>query len=458
MKKAKELFNSNSGITLIALVVTIIVLIILAGISINLILGENGIITKSSEAKDLQSEASEKEQILLAMASAQIDNIGEVTQNTLQKSIDDLLGKEKAVVTYNGNGTYSVEFIEEKREYQITQNKITVAINWNDIMKTAKAPENQKEERNNGVIGIGTDGKTVNMDLWEYTKLADGTYALNDEATLNGEGTRTSGYDNANLVNGKIQGSVPKYIKTSLDDSFIEVTNVDFLFYKSNLEEAPLFPNTVKSMWATFDTCTNLTKVYSIPNNVTNMRATFSQCTSLYSVPDIPNSVTNMRFTFNGCSSLVNSPKISENVTDMYATFSGCIILKEPPIIPSTVTTMEKTFNECRELIKAPEIPNAVTNMRATFNECKNLITGPSRIPNTVTNMYATFRNCNKLEGKIIIDANLTGAIIEDDIKDYSLCLFKACTDSNINLILSGDCPILNLIIEETNNTNITVQ
>ena len=39
------------GITLVALVVTIVVLLILAGVSINLVLGDNGIIKKAQEAK-----------------------------------------------------------------------------------------------------------------------------------------------------------------------------------------------------------------------------------------------------------------------------------------------------------------------------------------------------------------------------------------------------------------------
>lgn len=41
----------NQGITLIALVITIVVLIILAGVTINTIIGENGIIIKAQEAK-----------------------------------------------------------------------------------------------------------------------------------------------------------------------------------------------------------------------------------------------------------------------------------------------------------------------------------------------------------------------------------------------------------------------
>lgn len=54
--------NSNqNGITLIALVVTIIVLIILATISINAVLGENGLIKKAEQAKEIQANAEAKE-------------------------------------------------------------------------------------------------------------------------------------------------------------------------------------------------------------------------------------------------------------------------------------------------------------------------------------------------------------------------------------------------------------
>ena len=54
-------FKENKGITLIALVITIIILIILAGISINLILGQNGVIGKAKKAKNDTEIAQEKE-------------------------------------------------------------------------------------------------------------------------------------------------------------------------------------------------------------------------------------------------------------------------------------------------------------------------------------------------------------------------------------------------------------
>ena len=50
--------KNNKGITLVALVVTIVVLLILAGVSINLVLGDNGIVKKAQDAKTKSAEAS----------------------------------------------------------------------------------------------------------------------------------------------------------------------------------------------------------------------------------------------------------------------------------------------------------------------------------------------------------------------------------------------------------------
>ena len=55
--------KNNKGITLVALVVTIVVLLILAGVSINLVLGDNGIIAKAKEAQRKSAEASQNDLI-----------------------------------------------------------------------------------------------------------------------------------------------------------------------------------------------------------------------------------------------------------------------------------------------------------------------------------------------------------------------------------------------------------
>ena len=60
--------NQEKGITLIALVVTIIVLIILAGIAINIIIGQNGIINKVTIAKEKNNMAQAEEKLKLVIA------------------------------------------------------------------------------------------------------------------------------------------------------------------------------------------------------------------------------------------------------------------------------------------------------------------------------------------------------------------------------------------------------
>ena len=52
----------NQGITLIALVATIVILLILSGVTINMLLGENGIIRTAQEAKNTWEEATANEE------------------------------------------------------------------------------------------------------------------------------------------------------------------------------------------------------------------------------------------------------------------------------------------------------------------------------------------------------------------------------------------------------------
>ena len=65
--------NKNTGITLIALVITIIVLLILAGISIITLTGENGVITKTISAKEKSERAELKEELNLAIQAINLD-------------------------------------------------------------------------------------------------------------------------------------------------------------------------------------------------------------------------------------------------------------------------------------------------------------------------------------------------------------------------------------------------
>mgnify|MGYP004519683137 CR=1 FL=1 len=73
---------NNQGITLIALVVTIIVLLILAGVSISMITGQNGILNRAAEAKEKTEISSKDEQRKLAQAEALMN-----TEKTTYKGV-----------------------------------------------------------------------------------------------------------------------------------------------------------------------------------------------------------------------------------------------------------------------------------------------------------------------------------------------------------------------------------
>ena len=59
------MLKANKGITLVALVITIIVLLILAGVSISMIMGQEGLITKSQTAAEKYNGEAQNESIIL---------------------------------------------------------------------------------------------------------------------------------------------------------------------------------------------------------------------------------------------------------------------------------------------------------------------------------------------------------------------------------------------------------
>ena len=123
MKNSKE--NKRcKGITLIALVVTIVVLLILAGVSISMLTGNNGIITQAQNAKKETEEAEEKEKIQLAVLDA-ISKNNDLTEENLQKEIDDEFGSGETKVYENGDEDFSVIFQNKDTNYRIEDGEVT---------------------------------------------------------------------------------------------------------------------------------------------------------------------------------------------------------------------------------------------------------------------------------------------------------------------------------------------
>ena len=102
--KKKEFVKSRKGITLIALVITIIVLLILAGISISMLAGDNSILNRAGQAREKNGTTGTKEQIQIAIMSALSNGNGQIKDDDLRTEIkknisgvtdNDITGNER---------------------------------------------------------------------------------------------------------------------------------------------------------------------------------------------------------------------------------------------------------------------------------------------------------------------------------------------------------------------------
>ena len=97
--------QDNKGITLITLVITVVVLTILAGVSINAVVGDDGIIAKAKESANLTKETTIKESIEKLVLEYKLAEKGETLEDFLKTKIPSKIDK----VTNNGDGTLTIE-------------------------------------------------------------------------------------------------------------------------------------------------------------------------------------------------------------------------------------------------------------------------------------------------------------------------------------------------------------
>ena len=442
MKKVK----GTKGITLVALVITVIVLLILAGVTIAALSGDNGILQNAARAKEETEAATLEEKIKLLAAETLINKYtGENKEKTAQELQDELNNQGERVLVVQWD-KYIIFDLNENKEYRVMSDGNVKYCGTNNIGNELESFSDFNSEYintdsdGNNVIGIDIEGNQIDMNLWECTLLNNGTYGLNDEDTYNcieyggnlDNSVRNKGYEGSYTNNGEIIEAVPAYISRDDGKTYIAVTDMYCTFRSDeSLKVAPEVPNTVTNMWNTFNGCSSLIEIPGIlPTYVTNMESAFFNCKTLETSPDIPENVINMKTTFYGCESLKIAPNIPNKVSTMYDTFYNCTSMTTAPtIIPDSVIDMKNTFYNCNLMRTGPtKISNKVTDMSSTFENCTSMVTGPTSIPGTVINMQRTFKNCNLLSGSIEVNANITGKLIDGEI-DY----FNAFYDAGIN-------------------------
>ena len=205
------------GITLVALVVTVVVLLILAGVSLNLVLGENGIIKKAQEAAAQTDESSATESMSMYLTGLRLANVdGEnfrladyLSSNVGNDGIEDFLnnGDGYAQVAYKGYKylvnleDYTFEYLGKTDGNGVNRHIKQVLDNNNEDVPgiaMVEAGELETEDLGWKVLSVNNDG-SVNLIANNNTGF---------EVSLSGINGYTNGAKALNEICSKLYGNL----------------------------------------------------------------------------------------------------------------------------------------------------------------------------------------------------------------------------------------------------------
>lgn len=349
--------RKQNGVTMVALIVTVVVLIILAGITIASIVGEEGVITKTKQAKKDTVIAKEKEQIDMALSALTINNddkmitAGEL-QNEIQKTGD------KVIVM--GEGVYTVTYLDTKNEYNVSVK--------GTIQENVEKELDKKEEEANywKTDGAGTllyyalpDNVPVPDEIIVPNKIGDevihtiGTVAF-------------AGLKFKRNPNGSVDMTAdPPYELDSMGNPVFErYYNAKKLIISKGI-------TTIADNGINY----NMIGEIILPNTITSIgNSAFFQCTAIKNIV-IPNGVTSIgNETFYECGNLENISLPSTLQAIGQRVFVMCGNLKSV-VIPNGVTTIGEDVFAQTGLVTIT-FPNTVTTLaRSVFSQCTQLKT-----------------------------------------------------------------------------------
>ena len=158
MKKLKN----EGGITLVALVITIVILIILAGVLVSLTLGNNGLFNKAKEGKEKYANAQDYEETEIAKMTNSIDNF--VGGGRLEK----IIKKEELATNLTSLNTRNISATGIENYQTLTEDNFIVEAR---CLQCAEG-----DVRGNSNVEIGNLTKTYNQSTGELTVNSSAEY------------------------------------------------------------------------------------------------------------------------------------------------------------------------------------------------------------------------------------------------------------------------------------------
>ena len=253
----KERVNGKNGITLIALVITIIVLLILAGVTIATLTGDNGILTKAQNAKEKNAQKTVEEQINLAVQASRINEGLVINKEILEQELTN----NGIEITKSENDELPWTVKKDGYVYTISENgevkeKEGIAITTGDIEILKGSTEGKK------VSAQILSGETGTIK-WEHTGNITLSATEGNEVTVNVNSNANAG-DIATItarIDGKTyQDSINVKIVTQVTSVTAEKIEVS-IGDKKKIEKITATPENAEGIEVTSYVSQDTTKV-----------------------------------------------------------------------------------------------------------------------------------------------------------------------------------------------------
>ena len=122
--------TNNKGITLIALVITIIVLLILAGVSIAMLTGQNGILTQANSSKSTTAKAEAVEKINLALNAMESEIYSQQVTNSSYAPATNATTADAAMITVLKKDFPTISTSEKDGDYWYTVTGSVITLHY----------------------------------------------------------------------------------------------------------------------------------------------------------------------------------------------------------------------------------------------------------------------------------------------------------------------------------------
>ena len=184
--------NESKGITLIALVISIIVLLILAGVTIAALSGDNGILTRAKEAKEKTNTSDIIEEINLAIITSTTEKSGNIDKEMLRKELEN---KNIKVETEDNEFPWKINYKE--KIFEIDENFNVKEISEKMKINVSAEQINLSPERYYGKIALNYTKENLTYRIFYVDKnneFGDGKNTIYLKADWNENNIRLTDY------------------------------------------------------------------------------------------------------------------------------------------------------------------------------------------------------------------------------------------------------------------------